>query len=105
MTNYILDEEHNVVAEPDIHKWGRWFEGGERRRVGSNNLHGKRVSTVFLGLDHRFGDEGPPLLFETMVFPGEEWREEFCERYCTWDEAVAGHDRAVQYVRDHADRE
>lgn len=29
-----------------------------------------RVSTVFLGIDHRFGGDGPPVLFETMIFGG-----------------------------------
>jgi hypothetical protein len=28
------------------------------------------ISTVFLGLDHRHFGDGPPLLFETMVFGG-----------------------------------
>jgi len=49
---------------------------------------GAEVSTVFLGLDHAFGD-GPPVLFETMVFGGPLDGEQ--DRYCTWDEAVAGH--------------
>lgn len=31
------------------------------------------VSTVLLGLDHQYGD-GPPLIFETMVFPEFELR-------------------------------
>ena len=54
-----------------------------------------RVSTVFLGLDHQHFD-GPPLLFETMVFVGEHGDE--MERYSTWDEAVAGHDAMVAKV-------
>ena len=52
-----------------------------------------RVSTVFLGLDHGFGAE-EPVLFETMIFGGEY--DEYCERYCTWDEAVEGHAKAVE---------
>ena len=30
-------------------------------------LHGRKVSTIWLGLDHGYGDESP-LIFETMVF-------------------------------------
>jgi hypothetical protein len=45
------------------------------------------VSTVFLGIDHGFGDD--PILFETMVFGGEY--DGIQKRYSTWDEAVEGH--------------
>jgi hypothetical protein len=48
------------------------------------------VSTVFLGLDHNHG-EGPPLVFETMVFKGDDFSELAGLRYSTWDEAVLGH--------------
>jgi hypothetical protein len=49
------------------------------------------VSTVFLGIDHNFGN-GPPLLFETMVFGGEY--DGYCKRYSTWEEAEGGHKTA-----------
>jgi len=57
------------------------------------------VSTVFLGIDHNWGG-GPPLIFETMIFnqgPESErpWHEEYQERYSTWEQAEAGHARAV----------
>ena len=52
---------------------------------------GRYVSTVFLGLDHEWNPNHPPLLFETMVFPDCE----VCERYSTWEQAVAGHDQVV----------
>lgn len=55
------------------------------------------VSTVWLGIDHRFGSAGPPLVFETMVFGGplngEQWR------WSTPAEARAGHDMALAKVR------
>lgn len=47
------------------------------------------VSTVFLGLDHRMFGEGPPILFETLVFGGPN--DGRMERYCTWEEAERGH--------------
>lgn len=81
------------IIEPDTLKWARWFDNIDNRRVRHTDFpDGSRVSTVFLGLDHRYTDDGPPLLFETMIFPGQE----FCERYSTWEEAVAGHERAVR---------
>lgn len=60
------------------------------------------VSTVWLGVDHRFG-EGAPVIFETMVFahggdddlgPDLDQR-----RYCTEAEARAGHDETVTLIR------
>ncbi len=96
MNKYILDG-HTPVVEPDLLTWGRWFNDGERRRVAdSEPVKGVRVSTVFLGLDHSFGSEGPPLLFETMIFGGEH--NDYQDRYATWDEAVAGHAKAVALV-------
>ena len=54
-----------------------------------------RVSTVFLGLDHSFG--GPrPILFETMAFVDN--KDVGCERYSTWAEAKAGHQRWVKKI-------
>ncbi len=57
---------------------------------------GPRVSTVRLPFDHSWGD-GPPQLFETMVFGGahDEWQE----RYATAEVAQAGHRRVVWMVR------
>lgn len=57
------------------------------------------VSTVFLGLDHQWGD-GPPLIFETMVFAdGDDdlldWSGAETYRYSTKAEALEGHQRVV----------
>lgn len=53
-----------------------------------------KVSTVFLGIDHSFGYGGPPVLFETMIFGGEQ--DGYQERCCTYDEAIAMHAKACQ---------
>lgn len=60
------------------------------------------VSTVFLGLDHSFG-QGDPILFETMVF--RDGHGEECERYCTWQEAEAGHRRVCEGLTSGFTRE
>lgn len=89
--HYILDGKEPVKVS-DIFAWASQFETTDRK-VKHTVLSGDiAVSTVFLGLDHQFGD-GPPLLFETMVFSGEHDQDQW--RYSTWDEAVAGHDAAV----------
>jgi len=61
---------------------------------------GKVVSTVWLGLNMRFGP-GAPLIFETMVFNGtseHDWdpSDLDCDRYATEEEAREGHQRMVE---------
>ena len=69
-----------------------FFQDPIYKQVASTYLpNGRHVSTVWLGLDHGFGN-GPPLIFETMVFP----EAEICERYSTEVEAREGHARLVQ---------
>jgi len=97
MTNkkYILDKDHNLI-EADLEMWSRFFEDMKNRRVGRDEVNGKTVSTVFLGLDHNFSETGEPLLFETMIFGGDG---EECYRYSTWDEALKGHNEIVAKLR------
>jgi hypothetical protein len=94
---YILDG-HTPVRCDDLYAWGRWLETARESRIVARTTvrEGVDVSTVFLGLDHRF-DDGPPLLFETMVFRNGNGDEE--ERYSTWDEAVTGHKAMVARVQ------
>lgn len=74
--------------------WGIWYGDPRRRIVKQTELPGGvRVSTVFLGMDHGYKTAGPPLIFETMIFGGD-W-DKFQARYYTYDEALKGHDMAV----------
>jgi hypothetical protein len=103
---YILLPDHTVLPEPDLLKWARWFETGDRR-VALTKLERPdgeyNVSTVFLGLDHAWSPLGryaPPLLFETMVFKQDgEWLD-IQERCSTWDQAIAQHELVVDRVRE-----
>ena len=65
-------------------------------RIGSDHIGEVWVSTVWLGMNHRF-EEGPPLIFETMVFGGEHDEEQW--RWSTPAEARAGHAAVVEQVR------
>jgi hypothetical protein len=72
-----------------------WIVG--KTEIAMENGQVVEVSTVFLGLDHNFRDEGPPILFETMIFGetdddpvGRQWR------YATWAEAELGHMAIVE---------
>lgn len=91
--NYILDGKI-PVPEPDLTKWGVWFEQVEKRRVSQTVIDtDEHVSTVFLGLDHQHG-VGPPMLFETMIFGGK--CDQYQWRWSTWEQAETGHNRIVE---------
>ncbi len=91
---YILKDKVPVLCE-DLMEWARWFESSVSERIVGNTVlpDGTCISTVFLGLDHRFGLVMQPLLFETMIFGGEQDQDQ--GRCCTWDEAVVMHEEYV----------
>jgi hypothetical protein len=75
--------------------WARAFEKTESRRIGNTVLSdGTEISTVWLGLDHG-SPNGPPLIFETMVFRSNRDGDLDCERYATEEGARAGHEAMV----------
>ena len=96
---YILVGQ-TAVPEPDLLTWARWMETAQRRVALAHLPDGTKVSTVFLGLDHNFMLDGPPILFETMVFGGPHDQDQ--ERYSTWPEAEAGHAEIVKRLREEA---
>lgn len=93
--NWIL--EGTTPRQVDALEWARWFETA-KRHVADDRVGDYRVSTVFIGIDHRFEGEGPPLLFETMVFKKDGSQADLIDRYATWDEAIAGHARTFAAV-------
>lgn len=95
MEHYIL-KGIEPILEPNFLKWAAWYDEGNRR-VAKNMVGKVEVSTVFLGLDHKW-DNGPPMLFETMIFGGEhDGYQEWCS---TWEEAEKMHKEAIQLVRE-----
>src|SRR6266481_6098484 len=96
--HYILDGSGNPIFEPDVIKWAQWFEKTECRRVAKERIGDSEISTVFLGLDHNFGAEGPPVLWETMVFGGKlNGEEDRCGG--SREQAEAMHQAMVQRVK------
>lgn len=95
--HYILNAQGEPVLERNFLRWALWFERAARH-VGEEMVGSSWVSTVFLGLDQRFGGNGPPILWETMVFGGklnqEQWR-------CAGgrEQAEAMHAYVVDHVR------
>lgn len=65
------------------------------KRVGYGVVGPFRVSTVWLGLNHSFSSDSPPLIFETMVFRRSSYSDVYCARYPTEALARKGHDEVV----------
>jgi len=87
---YTLDG-HEPVEVTDSIEWARWFQDhNEERVVAFTSLGSRRVSTVFLAVNHSYLPGGVPILFETMVF-SEADNESLTRRYATWEEAEIGH--------------
>ena len=91
---YILVDRRSVPC-PWLLSWATWMET-EDRHVKETIQDDVRVSTVFLGLDHSFGQSGPPILFESMCFVAGEGVDQ--RRYATWEEAERGHDDMVREI-------
>lgn len=94
----------------DARTLGRLLSDDSYRGVALTEVGETSVSTVWLGINHRFDEKGPPLIFETMVFGfpfsgptppvfDERWHSLECHRYATLEEALAGHARVVESVR------
>jgi hypothetical protein len=99
--HYILDG-HTPVPTYELMVWANWYQTAERH-VGNTRIGRIRISTVFLSIDHGFDSNQPPVLFETMVFGGGVLNEAML-RYCTWEEAEAGHKDMVECVQAMVDR-
>lgn len=85
---YKLDAAGEPVPVSDFMEWARWFETKEaqaERVVRQEKVGDVKVSTVFLSLDHSWG-EGPPVLWESMIFGGPH--DGYQER-CTGNRADA----------------
>lgn len=97
--NYILKGKL-AIEEPNLLRWAEWYET-HSRRVKEDFVNGYRISTVFLGIDHRFSVAYKrfPILFETMVFDKGSYDDLRCERYSHWEEAEAGHKKMVAKVK------
>lgn len=110
---YILNDDNRPVQVGGVLEWARWME--EQRTHDWTRLYTRTriahprgawwVSTAYLGLDHRFWGDGPPILWETMLFSDRkdaDDRRQWCdfqERYCTHAGAMLGHALVVRQVR------
>jgi hypothetical protein len=103
---YYLNEDH-TIRPCSLYEWSEQLEKLHRsgnNHVAEETINGMWISTVWIGLNHGYGED-EPLLFETMVFPENRYDQNYCDRYSTWSEAVNGHKKAAQWVLDGCKRE
>jgi len=99
---FYLNADH-TFRPCTLDEWGSQIyemKNNHSKHVADEIINDCWVSTVWMGINHQYFD-GPPLLFETMVFKdGKSGDDIYMDRYSTWDEAEEGHKKAVQWVMD-----
>lgn len=96
---YYILEDGKIRSTDNLMEWAMWFENNPSRIIEKTRLDdGTEISTVFLGIDHRLIGDGPPILFETMIFQvGGEFDNDM-RRYSTLGDAKIGHWEMVDKV-------
>jgi len=90
---FILVGRRPVWIKKIMH-WGLWMQYARNRILKQTHLpDGVKVSTVFLGLNHNFGNRSP-VLFETMIFGGDHDGDQW--RYYDYEDAIKGHQNAIE---------
>ena len=101
---YVLAEDGRTpVPCPDLLEWAAFFEKVDRV-VAKVTVGDYVLSTIFLGIVHGVGPNGP-LLWETMIFYTGEGDDPLDisnreERWASYEEAVAGHSTAYRYLEE-----
>lgn len=98
MRHWVLDKQHKVIRAT-LMEWATFMQVPRVRQVGSVRVSGFLVSTIFLGIDHGW-EQGPPVLWESMVF-GLTAHDIECERCAgSWEQAEEMHKRMVTRVEE-----
>src|SRR5215831_3479556 len=93
---YTYDSDGTPVPTSDVIAWAEFIRTHDEK-IAYTELPevGLRVSTVFMGIDYAYQVGDPPLVFVTMIFPMNSYRDKYCDRYSTKAEALAGHEKAI----------
>ena len=93
-----IRREHKLRKKQNYEKSKRYRRKQKPERFFKKTSNTVFISTVFLGVNHSF-DDGPPMLFETMVFGGKfDGKQTRC---ATWKQAEKMHDDMVNKVKKY----
>jgi len=95
LEHWILDDKGRPV-QVDLLTWAKWF-GTADRIICHETIGQNWVSTIFMGIDHSFTHEGPPILWETMTF-GAKLHQEQLRCAGSKEQAEAMHEEMVKAV-------
>ena len=91
--NEFLDKSLRPIT---LEEWAKLFENSHYKRIDLTRLWwGGSVSTVWLGLNHQFNPNFPPLVFETIVFSRKR-SALFTDRYTNIEIAERRHKEIVR---------
>ena len=98
---YKLDKKNNPIVCIDHMDYAKWYKKNKKQGiVKQDTIDEVLVSTVFLGLDHSFSGE-KPLLWETMIFGGNH--DQYQDRYSSYEDALKGHQEALDLLKSEKD--
>jgi hypothetical protein len=92
MIHYYKLEGTKAIRVP----FSEWTKEKENTIVKQDYIGDIFISTIFTGMDF-IGNEEDPILFETMIYGGAQ--DLYQRRYSTWEEAVEGHQLAIDIIR------
>lgn len=92
---YAVLKDRKVIPVEKLSDLEDSFTKKDQRIIGRSHQMFGEVSTVFLGINHGFGEHS--LWFETMIFGGPF--NDYQVRYETYEQAVTGHRVVVWKLR------
>jgi hypothetical protein len=98
LQRYVLDDNGDPVRQDDHAAWKRFMQDVSRRRVAFDEAGRWTVMTLFMGIDHDFVGNGPPVLWKTSVFGPQPWGGFSCWYSSRW-RALSQHDQLAEAVR------
>lgn len=93
----------SVYITHSTEEFSKWFIDTENRIVGKDRIGGYEISTVALGLAHNIICDGPPKIFETMIFCNnkDDKLHQYYWRFSTYFKALKGHREACRLIRSY----
>lgn len=100
MKFYTLDKNKKPVVCGMV-EWSKSFGIDRHVKLTKLNNWQTQISTVFLGVDHRFIGAGKPILWETMIFCENKAIDSYMLRATSKKQALKNHYKVVSALRNN----